>query len=117
MRDTDVVVQGVGTSGFGKQPERTAIDLGIDAILEAMDDAGVDEVDAVYIGTVYEPFGSGQRILELRDGKLVFKAKPALARRSARTPRPMAARRRRRRPTPCSPSARSTSGSPTSWFR
>ena len=36
----------------------------VDAIVEAFDDAGVDEVDAVFIGTVYEPFGSGQRVLE-----------------------------------------------------
>ncbi|MEX2625255.1 MAG: thiolase family protein, partial [Ilumatobacteraceae bacterium] len=64
MSAIDVVVQGVGTSGFGKQPEWTAIDLGTDAILEALDDAGVDVVDAVFIGTVYEPFGSGQRVLE-----------------------------------------------------
>lgn len=60
----DVVVQGVGTSRFGKQADVTSIDLGIAAILEALDDAAVDEVDAVFIGTVYEPFGSGQRVLE-----------------------------------------------------
>lgn len=64
MSDTSVVVQGVGTSGFGKQPDRTSIDLGVEAILEALDDAAVDEIDAVFIGTVYEPFGSGQRVLE-----------------------------------------------------
>lgn len=64
MSDSDVVVYGVGTSGFGKQPERTAIDLGVEAIVEALDDAAVEDVDAVFIGTVYEPFGSGQRVLE-----------------------------------------------------
>ena len=64
MSGSDVVVYGVGTSDFGKQPERTSIDLGASAILEAFNDGAVDTVDAVFIGTVYEPFGSGQRVLE-----------------------------------------------------
>ena len=64
MKGSDVVVYGVGTSDFGKQPERTSIELGTTAILEAFDDGAVDTVDAVFIGTVYEPFGSGQRVLE-----------------------------------------------------
>lgn len=61
---TDVAIYGVGTSQFGKQAELTSNDLGIAAIIEALDDAAVDQVDAVIIGTVYEPFGSGQRVLE-----------------------------------------------------
>ncbi|HWL43689.1 MAG TPA: thiolase family protein [Ilumatobacter sp.] len=64
MSDSDVMIYGVGTSRFGKQAEHTSIDLGVAAILEAFDDGAVDEVDAVFIGTVYEPFGSGQRVLE-----------------------------------------------------
>jgi acetyl-CoA acetyltransferase len=64
MNLRDTYIYGVGTSSFGKQPDLTAIDLGSAAILEALEDAGVSEVDAVFIGTVYEPFGSGQRILE-----------------------------------------------------
>jgi acetyl-CoA C-acetyltransferase len=64
VSDRDVVIYGVGTSGFGKQPQLTSNDLGVAAILEALEDAAVDDVDAVFIGTVYEPFGSGQRVLE-----------------------------------------------------
>lgn len=60
----DVALYGVGTSEFGKQPAKSSIDLGVAAITEAFDDAGIDEVDAVFISTVYEPFGSGQRVLE-----------------------------------------------------
>lgn len=64
MSNPDVVIFGVGTSQFGKQADRTSIDLGVAAIVEAFEDGAADEVDAVFIGTVYEPFGSGQRVLE-----------------------------------------------------
>jgi acetyl-CoA C-acetyltransferase len=59
----DVAVYGVGTSEFGKQPGTTIFDLAWRACREALDDAGVDHVDAVFAGSVYEPTGTAQRIL------------------------------------------------------
>jgi acetyl-CoA acetyltransferase len=49
----DVAVWGVGTSLFGKQPELSAVDLMGNAISEAFEDADVDEVDAVFVGSVF----------------------------------------------------------------
>lgn len=59
----DVAVYGVGTSVFGKQPEATVFDLAWQACAEALDDARVDRVDAVFAATVFEPTGTAQRIL------------------------------------------------------
>ncbi|WP_214405037.1 thiolase family protein [Pseudonocardia lacus] len=58
-----VAVHGVGTSHFGRQPERDAIALAHDAVREALTDAGVDRVDAVWVGTVFGPAGVAQRTL------------------------------------------------------
>jgi acetyl-CoA acetyltransferase len=63
----DVAVHGVGTSHFARQPTRTLIDLAWDAVREAVDDAsagdGTDEIDAVYVGTVFGAPGVAQRVL------------------------------------------------------
>lgn len=63
----DVAVHGVGTSHFGRQPTRTLIDLAWDAVREALADAstgaGTDEIDAVYVGTVFGAPGVAQRVL------------------------------------------------------
>jgi acetyl-CoA C-acetyltransferase len=59
----DVAVHGVGTSHFGRQPDRPLIDLAWDAVREALADAGTDQVDAVYVGTVFGAPGVAQRVL------------------------------------------------------
>lgn len=58
-----VWIYGVGTSHFGKQPERDPVDLAWAAIEEAIRDAGVDAVDAVFVGTVFGAPGVAQRVL------------------------------------------------------
>ncbi|MBW0113784.1 thiolase family protein [Pseudonocardia abyssalis] len=58
-----VAVHGVGTSHFGRQPERDLVGLAFDAVHEAFADAGVDAVDAVWVGTVFGPAGVAQRVL------------------------------------------------------
>jgi acetyl-CoA acetyltransferase len=61
----EVAIQGVGTSAFGRFPDRRVESLAWDAILEAMRDAEVDaeEIDAVFVGTVFGPPGVATRIL------------------------------------------------------
>lgn len=56
-------VYGVGTSRFAKQRDRTSAELVWDAVLEAFRDAGVEHVDAVYVGTVFGAPGVAQRVL------------------------------------------------------
>ena len=61
----EVVIRGVGTSAFGRFPDRRVESLAWDAILEAMRDAEVEapEIDAVFVGTVFGPPGVATRIL------------------------------------------------------
>lgn len=58
------VVYGVGTSRFGRQPGVAGPTLAQQAILEALGDAGVDDVDAVFAGTVFGAPGTAQRALQ-----------------------------------------------------
>jgi acetyl-CoA acetyltransferase len=58
-----VAVWGVGTSRFGRQPGRSAAELAWDAVQEALADAGIEEVDAAYVGTVFGAPGVAQRAL------------------------------------------------------
>jgi acetyl-CoA C-acetyltransferase len=58
-----VSVHGVGTSHFGRQPERDLVTLAWDAVREAFADADVTGVDAVWVGTVFGPPGVAQRVL------------------------------------------------------
>ncbi|MEI4280772.1 thiolase family protein [Klenkia terrae] len=58
-----VAVHGVGTSHFGRQPGRTLTDLAWDAVREALADAGTEDVDAVWVGTVFGAPGVAQRVL------------------------------------------------------
>lgn len=58
-----VAIAGVGTSHFGRQPDRDLIALADDAVREAFADAGVAGVDAVWVGTVFAPAGVAQRVL------------------------------------------------------
>lgn len=61
---TDVAVLGVGTSMFGKQPDRTGPELVRQAVYEALDDAGSPTIDAVFAGTVFGAPGTIQRALQ-----------------------------------------------------
>lgn len=56
-------VYGVGSSAFGKQPERRWEELAWQAVNEAFTDAGIRRVDAVFVGTVFGPPGVAQRVL------------------------------------------------------
>ncbi|MGE0551235.1 MAG: thiolase family protein [Kofleriaceae bacterium] len=61
-----VYVQGVGMIKFGRFAERTVFELGADAALLALDDAGLslDAIQALYCGNVYEANNMpGQKIL------------------------------------------------------
>lgn len=58
-----VCVHGAGSSRFAKQPERSLAELVGEAVLEALDDAAVDAVDAAYVGTCFGAPGTAQRAL------------------------------------------------------
>ena len=58
-----VYIYGVGTSNFGKQTHVSPQTLGGRAVLESLQDAGVRDVDAVYVGTVFGAPGVAQRVL------------------------------------------------------
>ena len=62
----DVVVLGVGMTRFTKTPERTVEDMGHEAVLAAMADAGVERKDigAAFCGTLQSHPGIGQRVLK-----------------------------------------------------
>jgi acetyl-CoA C-acetyltransferase len=59
-----VCIYGVGSSFFGKQPTENAHTLAWRAVIEAFQDASVDTVDAVCVGTVFGAPGVAQRILQ-----------------------------------------------------
>ncbi len=61
----EVAIRGVGTSAFGRFPERRIESLAWDAVIEAMRDAEVDakEIDAVFVGSVFGPPGIATRAL------------------------------------------------------
>lgn len=61
----EVVIRGVGTSDYGRFPERRVESLAWDAILEAMQDAGAEtgEIEAVFVGSVFGPPGIATRTL------------------------------------------------------
>src|SRR3990172_5229769 len=59
-----VVVLGVGLHRFGRLPDKTLEDLGREAAVAALQDAGIDfkEVQAGFLGRVQMSVGLGQRI-------------------------------------------------------
>lgn len=61
----EVVIRGVGTSSFGRFPERRIESLAWDAIVEAMRDAEAEtrEIEAVFVGSVFGPPGIATRVL------------------------------------------------------
>lgn len=56
---------GVGMTRFGKHPDRSVADLGSEAVLEAIADAGLDprRIEAAYCGHVFAGMVAGQRVL------------------------------------------------------
>ncbi len=62
---TVAAIKGVGTSLFGKQPDLHPSELVWRAVLEALDASAVsaDQIDAVYVGTVFGAPGVAQRAL------------------------------------------------------
>jgi len=63
---SDVYVVGVGMIKFGRFPNRTLEDIGAEAALMALDDAGltIHDIQALYSGNVYERM-VGQRIMRV----------------------------------------------------
>jgi benzoylsuccinyl-CoA thiolase BbsB subunit len=61
----DVAVIGIGQSTFGKFPQRTATDLGREAVLAAIKDAGVkpSDIQVAYTARLYDCWVTGQCIL------------------------------------------------------
>jgi acetyl-CoA acetyltransferase len=61
---TEVYAVGVGMTRFGKFPDRDAFDLGAEASLIAIKDAGIDPrmIDGAYFGHVYQGMNAGQRV-------------------------------------------------------
>src|SRR5258708_32188413 len=57
-------VWGVGSSSFGKHPHLSASQLAWSAILEAIRDAEVSRVDAVYLGPCFAEVGIAPRTLQ-----------------------------------------------------
>ncbi|MDP2920565.1 MAG: thiolase family protein [Dehalococcoidia bacterium] len=62
----EVAVIGVGMTKFGRFPEKTILDLGREAILDAIKDAGIDirDVQVMYSGSQYQPGMTGQYLLK-----------------------------------------------------
>lgn len=65
MADRRVGISGVGTSEFGRFPERRIESLAWEAITEALDDANLSpgDIDAAFVGSVFGPPGIANRVL------------------------------------------------------
>lgn len=61
----EVCIIGVGIHQFGRFPDKTFIDLGVKATLEALKDArvGWEKIQAAYCGSVYNGSGAGSNML------------------------------------------------------
>ncbi|MCL6094838.1 MAG: thiolase family protein [Actinobacteria bacterium] len=61
----EVYVLGIGMTPFGKHPDKTAADLGAEAVNLALADAGVSrqDIEAAWVGHVYQGMAMGQRAL------------------------------------------------------
>lgn len=65
MSGRRVGISGVGTSSFGRFPERRIEELAWEAIAEAIDDSGLApaDIDAAFVGSVFGPPGVANRVL------------------------------------------------------
>jgi acetyl-CoA acetyltransferase len=61
---SDIVVKGVGMHPFGRFEGKTAVQMGVEALREALADAGLDwkSVDALYCAHMYAGTGAGHRL-------------------------------------------------------
>ncbi|MFQ6016458.1 MAG: thiolase domain-containing protein [Anaerolineae bacterium] len=59
----DVSIIGIGQTKVGEHWDRSLRDLAVEALLAAMDDAGVEEADALYVGNMLSGEISGQEHL------------------------------------------------------
>jgi acetyl-CoA acetyltransferase len=57
-------IYGVGTTTFALDPGRSASSLVWEAVREALADADIESIDAVYLGTVFGEMGAAQRALQ-----------------------------------------------------
>jgi len=64
---SDVLVAGVGMHPFGRFADKTAVDMGVDALVEALRDAGLGwrSIDALYCGHMYAGTGAGHRVASI----------------------------------------------------
>ncbi len=60
----DVAVVGVGMNKWGELWEKSLRDIFVEAALAAMDDAGVDKIEALYVGSMAPGLFTGQEHLE-----------------------------------------------------
>jgi acetyl-CoA C-acetyltransferase len=59
----DVAIVGVGMTQFGELWERSLRDLAAEAALAAIDDAGVDKIDSLWVGCMSSGLFNGQEHL------------------------------------------------------
>ena len=61
----NVFIEGVGSTTFGQHSNRTAVDLAVEASLNAIEDAKVDleKIGTVYLGNFVSGVLTGQEVL------------------------------------------------------
>lgn len=64
---SDVMVRGVGMHPFGRFADKSAVDMGVEALIEALRDAETDwrSIDAVFCGHMYAGTGAGHRVASI----------------------------------------------------
>ena len=60
---TNVEVAGIGIHPFGRFADKTATDMGVDAVRAALAEAGTDRFEAAFCGTAYGGVAAGHRVL------------------------------------------------------
>ena len=58
-----VAILGIGQTAIGEQWDKSLREIGGDAALAAMHDAGVEKVDALFVGNMLSPLVDGQNQL------------------------------------------------------
>jgi acetyl-CoA C-acetyltransferase len=58
-----VAILGIGQTKIGEQWEKSLREIGGEAIFAAMQDAGIEEVDSLFVGNMLSPLVSGQNQL------------------------------------------------------
>ncbi len=62
-----IVVEGVGMHPFGRFEEKTALEMGIEALRDSLEDAGLEwrQVDALFCAHMYAGTGAGHRVASI----------------------------------------------------